>query len=154
MRNKKQFKAIEIKNNMSGVSNKEGSLDDFIDTLVSAPPQNPNSISLDIDTDNYENLFKVLIEIFTKSMKYVYGDNMGRVNLDELGQSDLDLMSKYFGSFGFKLFVERVEGNNNKTSYGATENQPVKDSELKAQCLRIQTNNNLYVIYFDFLRAN
>lgn len=135
---------------MSNLLNKEGSLDEFIISLVSNTPQIANSIRLDIETDNFENLFKILIEIFTKSMKYIYGDNEGKVSLDELGINDLELMSKYFESFGYKLFVEKIEGNN-KTSYGATENKPVNDAELKAQCLRIQTQNNLYVIYFDFL---
>jgi len=139
---------------MTSINEVEGSLDDFIDNLVSSPPKDANSIQLEIHHDDYENAFKVLVEIFTKSMKYIYGDAKGVVNLDILTQQDLDFISKYFNSFGYKLFVEKVEGTGDKTSYGATENKPVKEQELKAQCLRIQTKENLYVIYFDILLPN
>ena len=139
---------------MTSIKEVEGSLDDFIDNLVSSPPKDANSIRLEIEHEDYVNAFKVLVEIFTKSMKYVYGDARGVVDLDSLVEGDLDLMSKYFNSFGYILNIEKVEGTGNKTSYGATENKPVKDGELKAQCLKIQTKDNLYVVYFDILMPN
>lgn len=139
---------------MNSINEQEGSLDDFIDNLVSSPPKDANSIQLQIEHDDYENAFKVLVEIFTKSMKYIFGNASGVVDLDSLEENDMDLISKYFNSFGYKIFVEKVEGTANKTSYGATENKPVKDGELKAQCLKIQTKDNLYVIYFDILLPN
>ena len=137
------------------VSTNEGTLDDFIDRLVSAPPQNPNSIKLELleeETDN-ATVFNVLIEIFSKSMKYIYGDSSGRVDLDLLGEEELLKMSKYFNSFGFNIYVEKFEGGNNrnKTSFGTTEEKPIKEHELKAHCLKFQTPNNLFVIYFDAL---
>lgn len=145
---------IILKYKMNSINEVEGSLDDFINNLVRSQPKDANSIQLEIHNDDYENAFKVLVEIFTKSMKYIYGNARGIVDLDSLGVSDMDLMSKYFNSFGYKLFIEKVEGTSNKTSYGAFEDKPVKEGELKAQCLKIQTKNNLYVIYFDNLLPN
>lgn len=138
------------------ISESEGTLDDFIDKLVSSPVQNPKSIKLELleEETNNDTVFNVLIEIFSKTMKYIYGDRNGRVELDELGEEDLNKMSKYFASFGFQLFVDIIEGQNrHKTSYGKDENTPIKADELKAHCLRLQTQKNLYVIYFDVLNS-
>ncbi len=134
------------------ISDNEGTLDDFIDKLVSAPPQNANAIKLELleEEDSYDNVFNILIEIFTKSMKYLYGDRNGRVDLDLMGEEELLKISKYFNSFGFHIFVEKFEGQNkNKTSLGGTEDKPIKETDLKAHCLKFQTANNFYVIYFD-----
>jgi len=138
---------------MSSILEKYGSIDDFIDNLVSSPPEVQNFYKLDVESDDYESGFKILVEIFTKSMKYLYGDNKGKVDLDKMDKTDLDKMSKYFNSFGFNLFVEKIEGIN-ITSYGATENKPINENDLKAQCLKIQTKDNMYVIYFDYLTIN
>ena len=137
---------------MSSILEKYGSIDDFIDNLVSSPPEVQNFYKLDVESDDYESGFKILVEIFTKSMKYLYGDNKGKVDLDKMDKTDLDKMSKYFNSFGFNLFVEKIEGIN-ITSYGATENKPINENDLKAQCLKIQTKDNMYVIYFDYLTS-
>ena len=83
---------------MSSIIEKDGSIDDFIENLVCSPPQSPKSLNLQINTEDYENMFQVLVEIFTKSMKFLYGDSRGRVDLDKMNQTDLDTMSKYFNS--------------------------------------------------------
>ena len=75
---------------MSAVIEKNGSIDDFIESLVSSPPQSPKSLRLEIETDDFENTFQILVEIFTKSMKYLYGDPSGRVDLDKMNQTILD----------------------------------------------------------------
>jgi hypothetical protein len=138
---------------MSTIIEKNGSIDDFIENLVSAPPQSPKSLHLKIETDDFENTFQILVEIFTKSMKILYGDPRGRVDLEKMNQSDLDKMSQYFQSFGFNIYVDKIEGAN-ITSYGATEKTPVNENDLKAQCLKIQTKENMYVIYFDRMTEN
>ena len=138
---------------MSTIIEKNGSIDDFIETLVSSPPQSPKSLHLKIETDDFENTFQVLVEIFTKSMKYLYGDPMGRVNLDKMDQNTLDTMTQYYHSFGYNLNVDKIEGAN-ITSYGATEKTPVNENDLKAHCLKIQTKENMYVIYFDRMAEN
>ena len=90
---------------------KEGSIDDFIDNLVSSPPQQPNSYKLlnENETD-LETTFNILVEIFTKTMKYIYSDRTGKVNLDNLDEDAYYTMSKYYNSFGFNLFIEKIEG--------------------------------------------
>ena len=138
---------------MSSIIEKNGSIDDFIESLVSSPPQSPKSLHLEIETNDFENTFQILVEIFTKSMKILYGDPRGRVDLEKMNQSDLDKMSQYFQSFGFNIYVDKIEGAN-ITSYGATEKTPVNENDLKAQCLKIQTKENMYVIYFDRMTEN
>ena len=130
---------------------KEGSLDDFINNLVSAPSMPPNSYKLlnENETD-LETTFNILVEIFTKIMKYIYSDRTGKVNLDNLDEDAYYTMSKYYNSFGFNLYIEKIEGAN-KISFGTTESSPIKGDELKAQCLRIKTNQYQYVIYFDLM---
>jgi hypothetical protein len=132
---------------------KEGSLDDFIDNLVSAPPQAPNTYRLinDEEESNLDTVFNILVEIFTKVMKYVYSDRTGKVNLDNLDESAYSLMSKYFNSFGFNIYLDKIEGTN-KVSFGTTEDTPIRGDELKAKCLRIKTQLYQYVIYFDILK--
>jgi hypothetical protein len=132
---------------------KEGSLDDFIDNLVSAPPQAPNTYRLlnDEEESNLDTTFNILVEIFTKVMKYVYSDRTGKVNLDNLDESAYSLMSKYFNSFGFNIYLDKIEGTN-KVSFGTTEDSPIRGDELKAKCLRIKTQLYQYVIYFDVLK--
>ena len=113
---------------MSTIIEKNGSIDDFIESLVSSPPQSPKSLRLEIETDDFENTFQILVEI-------------------------LDTMSQYYQSFGFNIYVDKIEGAN-ITSYGATEKTPVNENDLKAQCLKIQTKENMYVIYFDRMTEN
>jgi hypothetical protein len=138
---------------MSTIIEKNGSIDDFIETLISSPPQSPKSLHLEINIDDFENTFQVLVEVFTKSMKYLYGDSRGRVDLDKMSQTVLETMSKYYQSFGYNIYVDKIEGAN-ITSYGATEKTPVNENDLKAQCLKIQTKENMYVIYFDRMIEN
>ena len=138
---------------MSTIIEKNGSIDDFIETLISSPPQSPKSLRLEITIDDFENTFQVLVEIFTKSMKYLYGDSRGRVDLDKMSQTVLETMSQYYQSFGFNIYVDKIEGAN-ITSYGATEKTPVNENDLKAHCLKIQTKENMYVIYFDRIAEN
>ena len=90
------------------ISESEGTLDDFIDKLVSSPVQNPKSIKLELleEETNNDTVFNVLIEIFSKTMKYIYGDRNGRVDLDLLDEEALTKMSKYFNSFGFNQFAK------------------------------------------------
>jgi len=138
---------------MSTIIEKNGSIDDFIETLISSPPQSPKSLHLEITIDDFENTFQVLVEIFTKSMKYLYGDSKGRVDLDKMSQTVIDTMSQYYRSFGYNIYVDKIEGAN-ITSYGATEKTPVNENDLKAHCLKIQTKDNMYVIYFDQMIEN
>jgi hypothetical protein len=138
---------------MSSIIEKNGSIDDFIETLISSPPQSPKSLHLKIEIDDFENTFQVLVEIFTKSMKYLYGDSRGRVDLDKMSQTVIDTMTAYYKSFGYNIYVDKIEGAN-ITSYGATEKTPVNENDLKAHCLKIQTKDNMYVIYFDQMIEN
>ena len=133
------------------IHEKEGSLDDFIDNLVSAPPQAPSTYRLINEESNLDTVFNILVEIFTKVMKYVYSDQTGKVNLDSLDESAYSLMSKYFNSFGFNIYLDKIEGTN-KVSFGTTEDTPIRGDELKAKCLRIKTQLYQYVIYFDILK--
>jgi len=129
---------------------KEGCLDDFIDSLVSARPQEPRSIQLEIMTEegNTENAFKILVEIFTKVMRYLYGDSNNVVNLDELEKEDFERVEQYFASFGYSLFVDKV------TEEEIISASQIKDGDLRGHCLNIKTANSKYTVYFDQLPFN
>ena len=43
---------------MSTVIEKNGSIDDFIESLVSSPPQSPKSLHLEIETNDLKTHFK------------------------------------------------------------------------------------------------
>ncbi len=77
--------------------------------LFSENPKDPFSIQLNFtDVPNNEDpnkgVFKQLLIIFTDGMKFLYGDNDGKVNLANLDEDDFLLMKKYFRSFGYDIF--------------------------------------------------
>ena len=77
-------------------------------------------------------------------MKYLYGDSRGRVDLDKMNQTILDTMSQYYQSFGFNIYVDKIEGAN-ITSYSATEKTPVNENDLKVT-FNLSTKHNFIVI--------
>ena len=49
--------------------NKEGDLDEFIDTIILHPPKNKNTIQLQFDNINISELFDNLLYIFSNICK-------------------------------------------------------------------------------------
>lgn len=130
----------------------EGTLDDFIDQLVSAPPRPDKSIQLELGekTEDDKETFKSLIEIFTKVMKYIYGDNQGVVKLESLSDEDLNLVDNYFKSFGIKIYYE-VFSNSNQLLKTNNSEKNFSKFPLKDHCLNLKTSIGTYKIFFDYL---
>ena len=86
---------------------KSGTGDDFKHFLFSKPPQEKNSIKLELDNPNIKiglHIFQELLMIFTDGMKYLFGDGTN-VNITNLTKENIDLINKYFESLGFNVFV-------------------------------------------------
>ena len=66
---------------------KEGNGEDFKHFLFSKPPQQKNSIKLQLDDPTIKialHIFQELLMIFTDGMKYLYGNDDGKVDISQL----------------------------------------------------------------------
>ena len=91
----------------------EGTVDYFVDQLIKSPPQSEKSIQLQIlneDNNTDKDIFNILIEIFTKLMKQLHGNNNGEVNLDNLTEKDSIIINNYYKSFGMVMYFEKFRG--------------------------------------------
>ena len=133
----------------------EGTVDYFVDQLIKSPPQSEKSIQLQIlneDNNTDKDIFNILIEIFTKLMKQLHGNNNGEVNLDNLTEKDSIIINNYYKSFGMVMYFEKYNMQNNIVfkNYNNLSNSKSK-SKLNEDCLNIKTNNFKYKFFFDFL---
>ena len=78
-------------------------LDDLIYEIFTNEPKSINSINITFDNIELKELFERLLEIFTKGMKIRYGDEKGIVDLSKLNNEQLQIINKYFNSFGVNL---------------------------------------------------
>jgi len=118
----------------------------FVLNVFKDEPKDEKSIqfSLDCDFDQQDPIefqFKILAEIFTKGMKMVYGDDKGAVNLDYLVKEDYDYIDKYFRSFGYCFYYEKINEFNNYTDADL-------NNDLSKKFLKINTKMNTYLFYF------
>ena len=126
-----------------------GTIVDFIYTVFEGEPKNRKTLNLSLDyshlgvNDDFDEfIFKQLINIFVAGCKIKFGDV---VLLEEMKGDRLEMMKRYFGSFGYELFVD-VESENCATR--GTGNTKL---ELKDHFLKINRNGYNYYIYFDNL---
>ena len=90
---------------------KEGDHDSFIRYIFSQEPKERSSITLQSppnDTTIHPSLhiFQELLMIFVDGLKYNHGDERGKVDINTLTNGDLDLMKKYFESFGYIVNID------------------------------------------------
>ena len=84
--------------------------EDFIKFLFGKEPQPKNTIKLEIDPPKKNkhiglHIFEQLLQIFVDGLRYLYG-NDGKVNIQNLTQENIILMTRYFSSIGYKLIFE------------------------------------------------
>ena len=138
---------------------KSGTGDDFKHFLFSKPPQEKNSIKLELDNPNIKiglHIFQELLMIFTDGMKYLFG-NGKNVNITNLTKENIDMINKYFESMGFQAFVEvftvHTYLNNMKLPNYFTNQELIKDdTPLKDIYYETYVGDLIYRIYFDFCR--
>ena len=113
--------------------------------IFSKNPQGSNSIQLIFEKDDLEHCYQELLILFTEGMKLLYGDTNGRVNLENLNESQMSNVQEYFKSFGITLLYT-IEEYNSLKIYG--EKDP--KTELKDYIFRIKCSNKVYSISFTF----
>jgi len=81
--------------------NLSGDIDTFIEYIFNTGIKPSNSICFSFDdTRNILELFKTLLEIFTKGCKILFSENGKTVDLKNLKKKDIELFQNYFLSFG------------------------------------------------------
>ena len=93
---------------------KEGDHQSFINYLYSCEPREIGSIQLESPLlDNNKNIylhtFEQLLMIFVDGLKYFYGDNNNKVNIDVLSLQDFDKINQYFKSMNYEIKLEIFE---------------------------------------------
>ena len=90
---------------------KEGDHDSFIRYLFSQEPKERSSITLESPPNDPTihpglHIFQELLMIFVDGLKFNHGDEQGKVDINKLTIEDLDLMKRYFESFGYIANVD------------------------------------------------
>ena len=87
---------------------KSGDHNSFIEYVFKDSPKPKMTIKLELEPPNpYNNLnkhiFEQLLQIFTDGMKYLYGNEDGKVDIADLELDSIIKMKEYFDSFGVEL---------------------------------------------------
>tara|TARA_B100001093_G_C26843489_1_gene1021661 strand:+ start:2677 stop:3198 length:522 start_codon:yes stop_codon:yes gene_type:complete len=85
--------------------NPEIDFSDFICNLFYEEPKKPDSVVLNYDKSNLNELFEKLVRIFKEGVRILYGNtsnNTGEL-LYNMTPKDFEKISKYFESFGFAI---------------------------------------------------
>ena len=118
---------------------------EIAEQIFNQNPQGTNSIQLIFEKDDLEHCYQELLILFTEGMKILYGDTNGRVNLQNLSESQMNNVQEYFKSFGISLLYT-IEEYNSLKIYGEKDNK----TELKDYIFRLKCENQVYSISFTF----
>lgn len=91
---------------MSLESDEEVDFNDFIDKMFFEEPREPNSICINCDKKNINELFDKLLRIFTEGVRIMGNDSSIQQTGDILYNfttTDIIKLQKYFNSLGYKL---------------------------------------------------
>jgi hypothetical protein len=92
---------------------KDGSHRDFIEYLYGSPPKPAHTISLETpleyDIHPALHIFQELLMIFVDGLKYFYGGDDGRVDINQLLMTDIERVKEYFVSMSYRPIVETFE---------------------------------------------
>lgn len=105
----------------------EGDLKAFAKTVFSEPPQKPNSLTLQLNTDTDTDIgetkefviFKQLAQIMCEGIPILFKTNE-KVNIHEITSKQLEKLNEYFQSFGWKIFLEKKSNKEYRISYKNT----------------------------------
>ena len=121
----------------------------FVKQVFLEDPKPPHSINIQLDTDDAgaESAAEFLVIVFTKAMAGLWGEGTDQMlHLGSIQPAHLELMERYFASFGFRIFLD-VEENQPKTP-----TRFVKCGEqLCDVVLHKWAEGKLYRLFFDFL---
>ena len=85
---------------------RESTLDEMITELFTNSPKPVNTIKLQTEGLQLKDLFQMLLEIFTKGMKILYGNENGTVDLESITDEQLLEVKQRFRSFGIEIFYQ------------------------------------------------
>lgn len=83
---------------------RESTLDEMIAEVFTSSPKGVNTIQLQTDGLELKELFAMMLEIFTKGMKILFGDSEGKVNLENITEEQFIEVKQRFRSFGIEIF--------------------------------------------------
>ena len=140
---------------------KEGNNNDFINFIFSNKPKEESAVKLELGPCKKDikiglHIFQELLMIFTEGSKYLFGKD-NKVDIRSLGNDDIKLLNKYFNSFGFTLHIDKftIKGyldNMKLPNYFANQELIKDDTLLKDIYYETSFNNEIYRIYFDFIK--
>ena len=92
--------------------------EDFIEFLFGKDPQPKNTIKLEIDPPKKNkhiglHIFEQLLQIFVDGLKYLYGED-DKVDIQKLTSENIEKMTQYFSSIGYRLIFEIFDRSNYK----------------------------------------
>ena len=97
---------------------KQGNPDDFINFIFSNKPKEKNSVKLELGPceNNIKiglHIFQELLQIFVDGLKYLYGED-DKVDIQKLTTENIEKMTQYFSSIGYRLIFEIFDRSNYK----------------------------------------
>ena len=133
----------------------EVDLEQLIISIFSEPPGEPRSKTISFDTTDLKQLFESLLMIFTNGMKLLFGNQIGRVELQNLGEDDIEIVQRYFNSMGFNFYFDIYDdSNDNREKTQAmkyTNITMTSDIRLKHMYFPLLSQGKIYLINFDYI---
>ena len=133
----------------------EVDLEQLVISIFSEPPGEPRSKTISFDTSDLRQLFESLLIIFTNGMKLLYGNSSGVVELENLGEENINLVQQYYESMGFRFFFDIYDDSNEnreKTQQMKYTNLTLTNqSRLKDLFFPLLSRGKIYLINFDYI---
>lgn len=129
---------------------KEIDLMDLSKHIFSNPIKRPNSYFITFDNIDMCHLFESLCYMLSIGCDNIYKSNENKNSLVDLDIEDFNNLSRYFLSFGMKIYLEITEKlPDNFKKYDELQiNSSTKLTELKYYIF----NQRYFIVYFDYYR--
>lgn len=135
-------------------------LEVLINSIFSKSPMPENSYDIGIVPDvgeeslTVKEIFEVILTFYTDGAALLYGDKNGKVHLDNWTNVEINNMSKYCLSIGFKPIIEILNKNDPtfKDVY-VPDYRKIKideNTKLKTLKFKLSCKNIIVIISFDY----
>ena len=84
----------------------------LVEKIFSKPPEEKNSIQLQLDYADNEYIFQLLLNILLSAIKF-----KGYSSINELNNNQLIELKSYFNSFGFDIITSNINNINEYNYY-------------------------------------
>lgn len=114
----------------------------FVQTLLASPPAAPNSLQLEVETEDTAGLFEVLLMIMTGILKAWYPPP---IHIGMIAHEDVGRLVAYFASFGIHFDLDvREEPRVYRIDNRAYEHK----SHLEDMKFQMASEGKLYTVTF------